>query len=227
MNNRKEVEKFIIDTIYEILPTPHNKKIYEDKFAEMSDKQFGVFLEQAVAAGGLHLIVPAGLEEKLSTARNIKIGKKLGHDFMQHITMTDEDSGVEFTSPNKYLVVKLGCRRPIQTIEHKRSVPTNLSHVDERTGQATGPSKGSRISGPEINILHAQGSNAALLEFLKTRGGDAQAFNLMNRSIIQNGGVSQQYINNLNTRPKATKVLQTILTAMHYDNNLASPNKAI
>lgn len=226
MSNRKAVEKFILDTIYEILPVEHNRRIYEDKFAQMSDKQFEEFLKKASEVG-LHLVVPPGLDVKLDSNRNINIAERLGHDFFQNVIMTDDDSGVEYINPIKHLVVDLPCRRLIQTIEHKRSVPTNLSHIDERTGQATGPSKGSRISFPEINILQAQGAKDALVEFLKTRGGDAQAFNMMNRSIIQSGGVSQEYINSMNTRPKSTKVLQTIMLAMHYDNNLANPNKAM
>lgn len=226
MSNRKEVEKFIIDSVHAILPIPETKQIYEDKFSQMNDREFEAFLEHA-AEHGLRLVVPPGLDVKLDESRNIAIAKKLGHSFEQYITMTDDDSGVEYENPVKHFVVKLGCRRLIQTIEHKRSVPTNLSHVDERTGQATGPSKGSRISFPELNILQAQGASSAPIEFLKTRGGDTQAFNLFNRSIIQRGGVSQEAINNANTRPKAAKVLETILLAQHFDNNLASLDKVI
>ncbi len=226
MSNRKQVEKFIIDTLYEILPIPETKTIYETRFAKMNDKAFEAFLVEA-SSKGLRLIVPPGLDVKLDEKRNIAIAKRLGHEFNQLITMVDDDSGVEYENPVPHLIVKLGVRRLIQTIEHKRSVPTNLAHIDERTGQATGPSKGSRISFPEINILQAQGASDASVEFLKTRGGDTQAFNLFNRAIIQRGGVSQEYINNANTRPKATKVLETILLAMHYDNNLASLNKVI
>lgn len=226
MSNRKEVENFIVSLLYEILPIPETKLIYESRFAKMNDKQFEQFLEEA-AEHGLRLVVPPGLEVKLDESRNIAIAKRLGHNFHPHIVMTDDESGVEYINPVEHPIVDLGCKRLVQTIEHKRSVPTNLSHIDERTGQATGPSKGSRISSPENNILQAQNASNAAIEFLKTRGGDTQAFNLFNRSIIQRGGVSQEAINNANTRPKAAKVLETILLAQHFDNNLASLDKVI
>lgn len=226
MSNRKEIEKFILDLLYEILPIPETRAIYESRFAKLSDKAFLAFLEEA-AAKGLRLIVPPGLDVKLNEKRNARIAERLGYKFRQRITMVDDDSGVAYENPVEHLILMVGCRRLIQTLEHKRSVPTNLSHIDERTGQATGPSKGSRISFPELNILQAQGATAAPIEFLKTRGGDTQAFNLFNRSIIQRGGVTQEYINNANTRPKAVKILETIQLAMHYDNNLASLNKVI
>lgn len=226
MSNRKAVEKFILDTLYEILPIPETRAIYEDRFAKMNDKAFEAFLVEAESKG-LRLVVPPGLDVKLDEDRNIAIGERLGHDFKHYITMVDDDSGVSYENTIPHLVVLLSCRRLIQTIEHKRSVPADLSHIDERTGQATGPSKGSRISFPELGILQAQGLKAAPIEFIKTRGGDTQAFNLFNRAIIQRGGVSQEYINNANTRPKAAKVLETILLAMHFDNNLASLNKVI
>ncbi|WP_201285368.1 hypothetical protein, partial [Klebsiella pneumoniae] len=89
-----------------------------------------------------------------------------------------------------YLVIDVPLRRQVQLLQSKATIPENNKHIDDLSGQSTGPSKGSKISFPELQVLFAQGLDSTITELIQFRGGDAKAFNAMNRAIIENGGVS-------------------------------------
>ncbi|MNC31219.1 hypothetical protein D3C75_795330 [compost metagenome] len=103
----------------------------------------------------------------------------------------------------------------------KRSIPGSNHVVDERSGQASGDSKGSRLSGPEIQVNVSKGLNTAVLELVKFRGGDAEAYNQMNRQIMETGEASLTSI--MAETPsivKSNKTLSVYLSSMMLRNNL-------
>ena len=222
MSYRKEIEELIYATVDDILPDGKNKEIYKKLFSNMGDKEFDAFMEKLISSKGtLHLVCPANSEKKLSVTRNIKIAKtRFNYDFFQSIKMTDKETGVAYETPKKYIMLHLPVRRAIQTLQNKASIPKNQFSVDQRTEQATGASKGSRLSMPEIQILKAQEMDDSIIELIKHRGGDTKAFHAFNQSIVKTGGVSQKTLNSLNTRPKATEVLGIFFKAMHINNNI-------
>lgn len=221
MGNRKGAEAEVLRLIDMLLPGSDNKKLYQERFAQMSDAEFDDWIAKMERGEAtLSLIAPNLSEHKLSLERNLKIAATLKHDFFQHLILTDAASGTVYKTPKKYLVIDLPLRRQQQLLFKKISIASDNRHVDELTGQPRDESKGSSVSFPEVQVLNAQGFDRALEELLKFRGGDIQAFQAMNRLIIETGGANQNAIKRNPSRVKSTETLGSFLKGMHLDNNL-------
>lgn len=217
MANRKKATELLLNTIEEIAPKSGNKEYYEQLLKGMSDKAFGDFMkklrdEEMI----LSLTIPNLSEHRLNSQRNIKIAKKLGHDFMQRLWLTDPQTNQVYKTNLPYLVLDVPIRRQQELLVKKISVPKDNSKVDQYSGQ---PVKGAKISYPELQALYAQGLDYALTELIKFRGGDEEAFRMMNRVIIDQGQVRLSQLPQT-SGVKSTKTLGIYLKGMHYDNNL-------
>ena len=221
MGNRKAATAMILKYIEQILPGSPNTAFYAKRLPEMTDKEFDQFMKNLEDGTEILTIKTPNLsKQKLSLDRNLAIAKELGHEFFQYLILTDPTTGEVYRTPVKYLVIDVPLRRQVQLLQSKATIPENNKHVDELSGQSTGPSKGSKISFPELQVLFAQGLDATITELIKFRGGDAKAFNAMNRAIIENGGVSIDYLSQFNTKVKSVTTLSTLLKTIHLDNTL-------
>lgn len=221
MGNRKAATAMILKYIEQILPGSPNTAFYAKRLPEMTDKEFDQFMKNLEDGTEILTIKTPNLsKQKLSLDRNLKIAKELGHEFFQYLILTDPTTGEVYKTPVKYLVIDVPLRRQVQLLQSKATIPENNKHVDELSGQSTGPSKGSKISFPELQVLFAQGLDSTITELIKFRGGDAKAFNAMNRAIIENGGVSIDYLSQFNTKVKSVTTLSTLLKTIHLDNTL-------
>lgn len=221
MGNRKAATAMILKYIEQILPGSPNTAFYAKRLPEMTDKEFDQFMKNLEDGSEILTIKTPNLsKQKLSLDRNLAIAKELGHEFFQYLILTDPTTGEVYRTPVKYLVIDVPLRRQVQLLQSKATIPENNKHVDELSGQSTGPSKGSKISFPELQVLFAQGLDSTITELIKFRGGDAKAFNAMNRAIIENGGVSIDYLSQFNTKVKSVTTLSTLLKTIHLDNTL-------
>jgi hypothetical protein len=213
---RKEAQEDILKWIDEIDTSGYNRKIYEHKFSAMNDAEFDVMIT-AIEQGraDLAIIAPNFSQVKLSVANNFRVGDLLGHKFFQKINVPAKDGKPAYQTPIPYLVMDLPARRQAQLLEKKISIPEHNNAVDDLTGQPTGPSKGSRLSYPEIQVLAALGFESSVVEMLKYRGGDEKGFNAMNTMIARTGGVSQKAIEPYSGGVKATQTLKSYLAGMH------------
>lgn len=222
MSLRKLAEQECLYFIQRLLPGPENVTIYQELFAGMSDTEFDDFMTKLEKGEEILALFKANLVgDKLSLARNLEVGEELGYPLFQHLYLTDQDTGMVRKTPAKYLVGMVPFRRQAQTLESKMSVPDSDNVVDQLTGQATGVSKGSRMSYPEIQVNLSKGLDKMLLELTKFRAGDDKAYSAMNKAIHETGSVSLDSI--LATVPSSVKVtesLSVILKAMHIANNL-------
>lgn len=222
MGNRKAATEYILDNVNNLLPDGVNKDLYAEYLNGLTEKQFAAFMQELLEGKKiLKLIVPNGNKVKLDIDRNLKLAKKLGHEFFEHLWLTDKATGEVYKTPKKYLILKLANRRQFQTLVNKMSVASSQSVVDQFTNQPAGSSsKTSSLSGPELNMMKAQGYEQCIVEFMKERGGDRKAFNAMNRVLFRDGAVSQDLLDSLNSRPKASTVFNVFLTTAHIDNNV-------
>lgn len=221
MGNRKAATDMILRYIDKILPGSPNTEFYRTSLAAMSDKQFGDFINRLDSGEEtLTINVPNLGKYKLDLQRNLAIAKELGHEFFEHLLLTDPTTGQLYQTPVKYLVIDLPLRRQVQLLESKSTIPENNKHIDELSGQSTGPSKGSKISFPELQVLFAQGLDSTITELIKFRGGDSKAFNAMNRSIIDTGTVNLEYLSQFGTKVKSVTTLSVLLKTIHLDNTL-------
>lgn len=219
--NRRAFEQTVLKWVAELDPTGRNVKLYEEMFAKMSDKDIERYVEAIETEEDFISLNYENLDDsKISVDRNLKVGKKLGHNFFQHLWLTDDDTGKVYLTPVKYLVADVPVRRQVQMLYKKMSVPKDNMHVDELTNQPNDASKGSGVSFPEILVLYSQGMHDSILEFIKLRGGDQRAYNAMERTIAEQGAIDADTLINAGTRVKSTETLQQYLKAMHLDNNL-------
>lgn len=221
MGNRKAATKVLLEYIEKILPGGENVEIYKSQLDKMSDAQFDAYMAKLESGEETLFIVAPNLSKaRLSVERNLDIAKELGHNFFERLWLTDPHTDTTYLTPIPYLVVDLPLRRQAQLLNKKISIPDNNDHIDELTGQATGPSKGSKLSFPELQTLYAQGLDRTIEEMIKFRGGDSEAFRQMNVDMVDKGSVSLDALLSKGTRVKSTETLNILLKSMHLDNNL-------
>lgn len=222
MSNRALAERELLYFIDKFAPGSPNKEIYAKRLAQMSDVEFETFIVRLERGEETLALWIANLDEhKLSTKRNLAIAEELGYSLFQHLYLTDPHTGQITKTPVKHLVGLLPLRRQAQMLWKKMSIPENNHVVDERSGQATGGSKGSSLSYPELQVNAAKGLDQMVLELIKYRGGDEKAYNAMNRQLLETGEVSLASIAaNVPSRVKATQSLSIYLKSMMLQNNL-------
>ena len=222
MSMRALAEAELLYFIERILPNGENVKIYKDLFARTSDEQFDEWMDKLAEGEEIMALFHPNLQEmKLDLTRNIEAAEELGYPLFQHLYLTDQDTGMIRKTPGKFMVGLVPFRRQAQTRDSKMSVPESDDVVDQLTGQATGVSKGSRMSYPEIQVNLSKGLDKMLLELVKFRAGDAKAYAAMNKAIFETGSVSlDQIMATIPSAVKATESLRVILKAMHIQNNL-------
>lgn len=220
--SRKAAEKDALYFIDMFLPGSENKKILADMFKRMSDQEFAEWIDNLESGKEyVNLFAPNLAKVTLSIERNYKVAEALGFELFQQLRLTDQSTGQVYLTPNKHLIGMLPLRRQVQMLAKKRSIPGSSHVVDERSGQASGDSKGSRLSGPEIQVNVSKGLNQSVLELVKFRGGDAEAYNQMNRQIMETGEASLSSIMAENpSNVKSNKTLSVYLSAMMLRNNL-------
>lgn len=150
----------------------------------------------------------------------LAVAKEWGVELFQHIDVYDEETGITYISPKRYMILKCGVVRLSQMWDTKISFPEDNKHFDELTGQVTGPSKGSKISFPELNNLLAEGETYPILELIKIRGGDAAANRQFEYDIAMTGIGNIDKAMEAGTGVKSTKSLATLLRTIHIDTTL-------
>lgn len=222
-SNRKAATDYYVDFLTGIFGDVKTAEWHRENFLDrLSDEQFDAQMKRQLSGEDFISLIVPNLDSKvrISVERNMAQAKKMGIEFFQHLRITDQVSGVTFITPKKYLVCLLPIRRQAQTLEKKISIPDDNRHIDESTGQATGVSKGSSVSFPELQVLYAQGFDKAIVEMIKFRGGDTKAFQAMNKVVNDTGHVSLNQLSRMGTEVKATTSLRTYFRAMHLEPTL-------
>lgn len=218
---RKQVQDLILKYIGKLVTGNENKKLYEDLFKSMNDRQFDEFMNKLKnKEATLSVIIPNGSKITTNVENNIKVGKELGFDFFQHLKVSASEDMPAYKTPNKYMVLKLPVRRAAQLLTKKISIPTDSHHVDVLSGQVTGVSKGSKITNPELQVLLGLGLKDSIVELMKVRGGDQGANRAMDEILFKQGSVSQDQINKYSTGVVSKKTLKAYFNAMMIQNTL-------
>lgn len=219
---RKEVEKYILDSIQSLTPnSDKNRKLYEERFNEMSDDDFKRFIDNLDSQEEILMIVsPNHSNDGLSLENNLKIADKIGHDFFTRILISGKDGLPDHLTPIEYMVLDLPVRRLSQTSDKKIKVPKNTKVIDSLTGQVTGESKGAAISGPELQVLSAIGLEDSLIELMKYRGGDIKGRTALNGMVSATGSANLKTLSKYASGVESTLSVKTFLTAAMLKNSL-------
>lgn len=221
MSNRKKVEEYIIHYINKLVPNKSNEKLYRDMFSRMKDNDFTKFINE-LSQGVKKLVVvnPNFNKNGLDLNNNLKIGKELKVNFFQRLWMPKEGNTPKYLTPNKYIVLDLPIRRQSQLLDKKISIPSDNDTVDYFTGQPAGKSKGAKVSYPETQVLVGMGLDNTVIELIKMRGGDVNGYRALYKSLKDKGHVDLEVAKQYSTGVESTRLLRTLLTGMHFKNNL-------
>lgn len=222
MSARETATRELLYFIDQFSPGSDNRDIYESRLNAMTNDEFATFMGDLESGKETLALFIANLtKHRLSIKTNLAIAEELGHDFFQHLWLTDAATGQVRKTPIKHMVVDLPLRRQVQMLVKKMSVPDDNHMVDARSGQPPSNSRVGRVSYPELQINAAKGLDNMVLELIKYRGGNTEAFNAMNRDILETGEASLKAIDQKTKGSvKSTQTLSIFLKAMHLDNNL-------
>lgn len=218
---RKSTTDMICKWMDKVDKTKEASTRYREVLTAMSDEEFHAFMESLRDGEDvLYVNIPNLKNKGVTFENNLTVGKQLGIEFFQHLTITDAKTGKEFLTPKKYIILHLPIRRQIQTIESGLSVADDESRIDPTTGQVVGSSQAASLSVPETFVLYSKGLLKSNIEMTKVRGGDTDALQAVYGALIETGQATLEDGFAPGTRATSTETLGTYLKAMHIDNNI-------
>lgn len=230
-NNRKAFIETIVNGMNEITRDTKMGMLYKQALEQLSDEDLEEYvhrLRNGLAKDPdyskprelLFVVCPNMNKSKITVDTLLETAEKWGVKLFERIWITDHVTGDVILTNRKYMILDLPVSRQAQTLESKISVAENNIHLDDRTNQVTGISKGSSLSYPETQVLLSNNLKHTVVEMLKFRGGDLTAQRAMTKSLMDTGQFEQAVFDDIDTRPKAVETLSTYLTAMHLSNTL-------
>lgn len=221
MANRDKALRVALKWLRKIDPSGKSATEFEKMWSKLSDSQVANYIDKLDKGEDFIPVIYENMTESpITTKRNLAIGEEMGVKFHQPLIVKDQTTGRLFKTPERYLVMHVPVRRLVQSREDKWSIPEHNNTLDDLTNQPTRESAGSSISFPETMALVSQQQDRAIEEFLKLRGGDLRAYNLMERQIALTGECDASEIMEMGTIPKAVHTASVLLTGMHFDNTL-------
>lgn len=220
---RKRVENLIIRRAEEICPKHGNKEYYKEKFAAMSDRQFDQYMKSLRDGATITILSPNGKEGGLVMENLLELLEKYKRKVFERIWMPDGEGG-RYLTPKEYPVITLPLRRQTQSQSKKIGVAENNRHRDALSGQVTGPSKASRTSYPQLQMIFSQinnpdGKNWSLNEFINIRGGNKKGMEELERQIAETGEVDLESFADKG-EAQIIQIIRNRLKAMHLANTL-------
>ena len=221
MSKREEATQLAVELLSKFAGYNESVEYVENSLRQLTDGQFDAYMQRLYQGQAyLPYMAPILTDSGVTTERNLEIAEEIGHEFFQRLWLTDPATGQTHLTPVEYLVVDLPVKRLKQHLMDKISIPEDNRHIDDRSGQPTGDSKGAKLSYPELQVLHSQGLDQTIRELFKFRGGDEENFRRLDRDAIATGQPSMDAIEDPDSRTKASDVLGILLKAAHIDNNL-------
>lgn len=233
MGDRKAATKVFLDALakYPSDYAKHNVRVYKEYFESLSDKEFEAMIERMEHGEETLRFVIKNFEDKgMDNYDSILDAFRpmydyLGADILVRYWYTDPSSGEKMPSKFPALLLYLPNRMMNQLIAKKRGIAKNNRTVDELTGQAAGKARVSTFSAPEMTVIMGKGHTNLALDFAKIRGGDERAYAMSKQSIANTGEYSIKEIMEQDTNVTSTVVYSTLLTAMHFDNDIWQKRK--
>lgn len=218
---RKELEEWFINYINSFNPGNQNVSMYREIFDGMNDTEFGNLMERVGKGQTLPYYDPNFTGSPSVIKNALTVCDKLGIEIFQRMWVTDHTTGVKCLTLHMYRCSHLPFRRNSQHAAKKKSVALDNLHIDQLTGQATGPSRTVQLSYPEVGVLDSMKLPYGINEMMNFRGGNQQAYREYRRSLLTTGRVTQAHLSTINSLPTSTTTIKSLLLGMHIDNNFA------
>lgn len=165
-NKIKKAKNKILNFFDEVDDSGENRKIYEEKFDNMTDKEFVEFVKN----GPMKMYTkPFDIEPNLTDAK--KALDFVGLPDAEKITLPflykDEELG-DVLSQHKVAIIPIHLKRLQQMIYKENSSASDITQRD-KTNQAMKDSKAAQLSNKEVAALAAKGFDKCLVELLSFR----------------------------------------------------------
>lgn len=222
MKNRVAATAVGAKLMEELFPGSGNGIQLASDLESLSDQEFDEIMEEIRSGKIMISATLPNLTSPIYNNAHLKaVADRWGVNFFQYIEMEDPDTGKLFTTPIRYMVIREGVTRLQQMIEDKQSIPDDNTHTDDLTGQVTGPSKGSRISFPELNNLNLMGGDGVFIrELISVRGGDEAANQKLESDISLTGEGRVEDAKEWGNGVTATKNFATLLRSAMLNTTL-------
>ncbi|CAM8750642.1 RNA polymerase beta subunit [Klebsiella phage vB_KpM_FBKp24] len=221
MKNRAAATAIGVRLMEELFPGSGNATQLAKDLESLSDTEFDKIMEGIREGRPMISATLPNLTSPVYDNAHLKaVAERWGVQFWHHLEMEDPETKKIFTTPVRYMVIREGVIRLQQMIEDKQSIPDDNTHVDDLTGQVTGPSKGSRISFPELSNLESLKMDVGIIELISVRGGDEAANQKLESDISLTGEGTVQNAKEWGTGVTATKNFATLLRTAHLDTTL-------
>lgn len=219
--NRKAAEKFWLDLMRDITKGGYNATVYEALFKQMNDKQFEEFIIQIEAGKQLSIWVDNQNPDEYPVYDSIiKLCDKLGLAIEQHLVFYDQDTGLEYETPETFVVGTAETRKQRQMWVKKFGAAKDDTKIDDLTGQVFGDSRGTGISIPEVRVLKTLGLDLMARELYDVKGGDLGALDEYRRSIQETGQATVKGSLKQGTGVRSLMTAGKLMAGRHLENNI-------
>ena len=222
---RKAVEEYINKVMLIMEPGGVNAARYKEMFSKMSDSDFDKFMKDIRDKKRKLVIYIPNLKVTLQMSDLYKACDFTGAIVFEPISIHDETTGMDYTTPNEFPILRIPVRRLKQFQMHKMSTPEGDKRTDILTGQLVKPDAAGKFSFPEMQVMHGRGLDNTIIEFMKLRGGDLHAYATMQQSLEETGEFSQASLPN-DSIARSVMTMDLILKCMLIDNNFVSDSQA-
>jgi hypothetical protein len=137
----------------------------------------------------------------------------------QKVVKVDPETGRETVTPVEFPIYEVPVRVFQQFADKGMSVPSAKETVDALTGQVVGDSRASAVSNPEIQALYIRGLENSIVELVKVRGGDMNAYSEFIRQLEETGEASLGALSPSKTR--TVVMTDVFFKGMGIDTNLS------
>lgn len=225
MKHRREIEEEILTFAKRMTPGGGSHSVYQALFKRLNDEQFKAFWNGICDSNFIPIFVNNfDNKEMIDFDEICRFAKEEGIPLEQQLVITDPDSGLQYTTPEKAVVGYAETRKQRQLQAKKFGASKHDHETEDLTGQPTGDSKAGGISSPEIRVLLGLGLKTTAKELFDVRGGDTKAYNAYKSDILTSGETTTQSSLKRGGGVKSLQTAHFLLRGRMLDNNLNSGN---
>ncbi len=215
---KKLIDK-ILDIFHTVEPEDTNVERMKAFLEKMTVQEFDQYIQYLKSGDTQIFMYAPNVKTTLKQSNILNAAKKLGVLIQERIWIHDSVTGKDYLTPNEYVILQLPIRRVSQFLLHKMAVTESDKKIDVLSGQVTGDDRASSLTQVEIQALFARDLKNTLIELVKIRGGDINAYADFKQQISESGEISLSALDT-STTARSVVIASVLLKSMMIDNNL-------
>ena len=218
-DKRKAATDLYLEAVKVIDQSGKAYKFTKAKLDAMSDKEFHKFMLHLREGTTRTRVMLPNTQSKIDMEKIVKFATKINCELESRLIRVDPVTKLRYMTPHKGVILRLCVRRQIQTEDNKLSVSEGARHMDNLTGQVTGPDKACSISMVEIQSMLTKNLHNCLTENVVIKGGNVPVFAKYKEQLEENGTVNSNALPMSATRARSGIMFSNIYRGMYLENN--------